>query len=215
MNPKDVNLQSDDSRRKLTSAESRKQPRTSDGFTSSYGVNRSKPSERHYPWLPRCDLSASPCSSRVWRQSRQWQICPHGKQASWCSSLPAFSHFSGAATCNLCDRLRGPAARLGLLAAGRAFRAALLNSGTTALVLGAALHALLAAAEPSVRFAAGALLFAAGELGRTAVLGLFVSGDGSGEQQTQGEERTGKQFRKHGMISSECRVNNQRSLRRR
>jgi hypothetical protein len=74
-----------------------------------------------------------------------------------------------------------------------------LNSGATALVLGAALQALLTAAEPSVCFAAGALFFATGELGRTTVLGLFVSGDRSGEKQAQGEERTGKQFRKHGM----------------
>jgi hypothetical protein len=90
-----------------------------------------------------------------------------------------------------------------------------LNSGTTALVLGATLHALLTAAETSVRFAAGALLFATGEFGRATVLGLFVSDGGSGEQQAQGKERTGKQFREHEMISSECRVKNQQSLRRR
>jgi hypothetical protein len=74
-----------------------------------------------------------------------------------------------------------------------------LNSGTAALILGTALQSLLAATDPSVRFAAGALFFAAGELGGTTVLGLFVSGDRSGEKQAQGEERTGKQFRKHGI----------------
>src|ERR1017187_9857196 len=58
-------LENDDSRRKLAAAESREQPRTSDGFTSSYGLNRSKPSEPYYRWLPQCDLSASPCSSRA------------------------------------------------------------------------------------------------------------------------------------------------------
>jgi hypothetical protein len=72
-----------------------------------------------------------------------------------------------------------------------------LNSGTTGFVLGAAFQTLFTAAEPSVRFAAGALLFATGELGRTTVLGLFVSDGGSGEQQAKNEERTGKQFRKH------------------
>src|SRR5476651_25512 len=66
-------LENDDSRRKLTSAESRKQPRTSGGFTSSYGLNRSKPSEQHR-WRPRCDLSASPSSSQIWCQRRRWPI---------------------------------------------------------------------------------------------------------------------------------------------
>ena len=126
-----------------------------------------------------------------------------------------FYHLCGAATGNLCDRFRRAAARLCRLAASQAFRATLLNSGTTAFVLGATLQTLLTAAETSVRFAAGALFFAAGELGRTTVLGLFVSDGGSGEQQAKNEDRTGKQFRKHGKFSSECRVKNQRSLRRR
>jgi hypothetical protein len=89
-----------------------------------------------------------------------------------------------------------------------------LNSGTAALVLSAALQTLFTAAEPSARFAAGALLFATGEFGSATVLRLFVSDGGSGEHQAKNEERTGKQFRKHGIISSECRVKKQRSQRR-
>jgi hypothetical protein len=79
------------------------------------------------------------------------------------------------------------------------------SSRTAALVLGTTLLALLAAAEFGVRLATGSFLFAAGEFGLTAVLGLGVSHGRSGQQQTKDEKRTGKQFRGHGKFSSECR----------
>jgi hypothetical protein len=66
-----MRIENDDSRRNLVAAESRKQPKTSGDFTSPYRVNRSKPSERQCPWLPRCDLSASLNSSRIWHQPRR------------------------------------------------------------------------------------------------------------------------------------------------
>jgi hypothetical protein len=62
-----------------------------------------------------------------------------------------------------------------------------LDSGATTLVCGAALQAFLTAAEPSVRFAAGALLFATGEFGNATILGFFVGFHGSGQEQTKNE----------------------------
>jgi hypothetical protein len=72
-----------------------------------------------------------------------------------------------------------------------------LRSGATGSLLGTTLQALLAAAQLGVRCTTSTLGCAAGELQRTAVLGLICTGCDPGQQRTQSKERTGKQFRKH------------------
>jgi hypothetical protein len=86
-----------------------------------------------------------------------------------------------------------------------------LSRRTTALAFGAALQPLFATGGLSVRLTAGTLLVAASKFCRTAVL-RFLVGGGFSEQESEGEEGAGKQFRKHGKFSSECRFENQRSL---
>lgn len=83
------------------------------------------------------------------------------------------------------------AAQLGVFAASRAFDAALLDSGTAALVLGTALHALLAAAEFSIGLTTGTLGLATGELLGATVLGDIAGLDGT-QKQAEDHERSGK-----------------------
>ena len=92
------------------------------------------------------------------------------------------------------------AARLRLLAAGRAGGATLLHGGAAAFVVGAALQALLAAAEFHIGHAAGARRLTTYELLGAAVLRRIVSSIDGREQEAKGQERPYKQFRKHGMI---------------
>jgi hypothetical protein len=88
--------------------------------------------------------------------------------------------------------LRGTTARLGLVATGRTFDAALLGHGTTARLLGTAILALHATAETSGSLAAGGLVLTTCLLGRTTVASDFVGDDRASQQQTKRKKGTGK-----------------------